>query len=58
MSISTPALATAEKQPGVLGFLYGRALQASVRQTWRGEVAVTGWIEARANALLKKGCKT
>ena len=31
--------ATAEKQPWVLSFSYGRALQASVLQTWRGEVA-------------------
>ena len=31
--------ATAEKQPWVLSFSYGRALQASVLQAWRGEAA-------------------
>ena len=31
--------ATAQKQPWVLSFSYGRALQASVLQTWRGEAA-------------------
>ncbi|MEO6623687.1 MAG: class I fructose-bisphosphate aldolase [Burkholderiaceae bacterium] len=31
--------ATADKQPWVLSFSYGRALQASVLQAWRGEVA-------------------
>lgn len=31
--------ATAEKQPWVLSFSYGRALQASVLQVWRGETA-------------------
>jgi fructose-bisphosphate aldolase class I len=31
--------ATAEKQPWVLSFSYGRALQASVLQAWRGDVA-------------------
>ena len=31
--------ATAEKQPWVLSFSYGRALQASVLQAWRGKAA-------------------
>ncbi len=31
--------ATAEKQPWVLSFSYGRALQASVLQAWRGDAA-------------------
>jgi len=31
--------ATAEEQPWVLSFSYGRALQASVLQAWRGEAA-------------------
>ena len=31
--------ATVEKQPWVLSFSYGRALQASVLQAWRGEAA-------------------
>ncbi len=31
--------ATAEKQPWVLSFSYGRALQTSVLQAWRGEAA-------------------
>ena len=31
--------AMAEKQPWVLSFSYGRALQASVLQAWRGEAA-------------------
>jgi fructose-bisphosphate aldolase class I len=31
--------ATAKKQPWVLSFSYGRALQASVLQTWSGEAA-------------------
>ena len=31
--------ATAEKQPWILSFSYGRALQASVLQSWRGEAA-------------------
>ena len=30
---------TAEEQPWVLSFSYGRALQASVLQAWRGEAA-------------------
>ena len=29
----------AERQPWVLSFSYGRALQAPVLKTWRGEVA-------------------